>query len=95
MIKIKINKIKFKLFNVFNNSSIDDDKEVVNGGVVIRGVVAIEDAVVIDDVVAIDDAVVIEGIVILTLLNFSENTWDLPIILDYLLCIYRFLPSFL
>ena len=94
MIKIKINKIKFKLFNVFNNSSIDDDKEVVNG-VVIEGVVAIDDAVVIDDVVAIDDAVVIEGIVILTLLNFSENTWDLPIILDYLLCIYRFLPSFL
>ena len=83
MIKIKINKIKFKLFNVFNNSSIDVDKEVVNGGVVIGGVVAI------------DDAVVIEGIVILTLLNFSENTWDLPIILDYLLCIYRFLPSFL
>ena len=82
MIKIKINKIKFKLFNVFNNSSIDDDKEVVNG-------------VVIEGVVAIDDAVVIEGIVILTLLNFSENTWDLPIILDYLLCIYRFLPSFL
>ena len=92
MIKIKINKIKFKLFNVFNNSSIDDDKEVVNG-VVIEGVVAIDDSV--DDVVAIDDAVVIEGIVILTLLNFSENTWDLPIILDYLLCIYRFLPSFL
>ena len=92
MIKIKINKIKFKLFNVFNNSSIDDDKEVVNG-VVIEGVVAIDDAV--DDDVAIDDAVVIEGIVILTLLNFSENTWDLPIILDYLLCIYRFLPSFL
>ena len=88
MIKIKINKIKFKLFNVFNNSSIDVDKEVVNSGVVIDGVVAI------DDVVAID-AVVIEGIVILTLLNFSENTWDLPIILDYLLCIYRFLPSFL
>ena len=83
MIKIKINKIKFKLFNVFNNSSIDVDKEVVNGGVVIEGVVAI------------DDAVVIEGIVILTLLNFSENTWDLPIILDYLLCIYRFLTSFL
>ena len=82
------------MFNVFNNSSIDDDKEVVNG-VVIEGVVAIDDAVVIDDVVAIDDAVVIEGIVILTLLNFSENTWDLPIILDYLLCIYRFLPSFL
>ena len=82
MIKIKINKIKFKLFNVFNNSSIDVDKEVVKG-------------VVIEGVVAIDDAVVIEGIVILTLLNFSENTWDLPIILDYLLCIYRFLPSFL
>ena len=94
MIKIKINKIKFKLFNVFNNSSIDDDKEVVNG-VVIEGVVAIDDAVAIVGVVAIDDAVVIEGIVILTLLNFSENTWDLPIILDYLLCIYRFLPSFL
>ena len=94
MIKIKINKIKFKLFNVFNNSSIDVDKEVVNG-VVIEGVVAIDGAVAIDDVVAIDDAVVIEGIVILTLLNFSENTWDLPIILDYLLCIYRFLPSFL
>ena len=94
MIKIKINKIKFKLFNVFNNSSIDVDKEVVNG-VVIGGVVAIDGAVAIDDVVAIDDAVVIEGIVILTLLNFSENTWDLPIILDYLLCIYRFLPSFL
>ena len=94
MIKIKINKIKFILFNVFNNSSIDVDKEVVNG-VVIEGVVAIDDAVVIDDVVAIDDAVVNEGIVILTLLNFSENTWDLPIILDYLLCIYRFLPSFL
>ena len=94
MIKIKINKIKFKLFNVFNNSSIDVDKEVVKG-VVIEGVVAIDDAVAIDDVVAIDDAVVIEGIVILTLLNFSENTWDLPIILDYLLCIYRFLPSFL
>ena len=88
MIKIKINKIKFKLFNVFNNSSIDVDKEVVKG-VVIEGVVAI------DDSVAIDDTVVIEGIVILTLLNFSENTWDLPIILDYLLCIYRFLPSFL
>ena len=88
MIKIKINKIKFKLFNVFNNSSIDVDKEVVNSGVVIDGVVAI------DDVVAID-VVVIGGIVILTLLNFSENTWDLPIILDYLLCIYRFLPSFL
>ena len=64
MIKIKINKIKFKLFNVFNNSSIDVDKEVVNGGVIIGGVVAI------------DDAVVIVGIVILTLLNFSENTWD-------------------
>ena len=94
MIKIKINKIKFKLFNVFNNSSIDDDKEVVNG-VVIEGVVAIDDAVAIVGVVAIDDAVVIEGIVILTLLNFSENTWDLPIILDYLLCNYRFLPSFL
>ena len=94
MIKIKINKIKFKLFNVFNNSSIDVDKEVVKG-VVIEGVVAIDDSVAIDDVVAIDDAVVIEGIVILTLLNFSENTWDLPIILDYLLCIYRFLPSFL
>ena len=94
MIKIKINKIKFKLFNVFNNSSIDVDKEVVKG-VVIEGVVAIDDAVAIDDVVAIDDTVVIEGIVILTLLNFSENTWDLPIILDYLLCIYRFLPSFL
>ena len=94
MIKIKINKIKFKLFNVFNNSSIDVDKEVVDG-VVIGGVVAIDGAVAIDDVVAIDDAVVIEGIVILTLLNFSENTWDLPIILDYLLCIYRFLPSFL
>ena len=94
MIKIKINKIKFKLFNVFNNSSIDVDKEVVNG-VVIEGVVAIDDAVVIDDVVAIDDTVVIEGIVILTLLNISENKWDLPIILDYLLCIYRFLPSFL
>ena len=94
MIKIKINKIKFKLFNVFNNSSIDFDKEVVNG-VVIEGVVAIDDAVAIVGVVAIDDAVVIEGIVILTLLNFSENTWDLPIILDYLLCIYRFLPSFL
>ena len=89
MIKIKINKIKFKLFNVFNNSSIDIDKEVINGGVVIGGVVAI------DDVVAIDVVVVIGGIVILTLLNFSENTWDLPIILDYLLCIYRFLPSFL
>ena len=94
MIKIKINKIKFKLFNVFNNSSIDVDKEVVKG-VVIEGVVAIDDSVAIDDVVAIDDTVVIEGIVILTLLNFSENTWDLPIILDYLLCIYRFLPSFL
>ena len=94
MIKIKINKIKFKLFNVFNNSSIDVDKEVVKG-VVIEGVVAIADSVAIDDVVAIDDTVVIEGIVILTLLNFSENTWDLPIILDYLLCIYRFLPSFL
>jgi len=89
MIKIKINKIKFKLFNVFNNSSIDVDKEVVNSGVVIDVVVAI------DDVVAIDVVVVIGGTVILYLLNFSENTWDLPIILDYLLCIYRFLPSFL
>ena len=60
-------------------------KEVVNCGVVIDGVVVIDDGVVIDDDVAIGDAV------ILTLLNFSENTWDLPIILDYQLCIYRFL----
>jgi hypothetical protein len=49
IIKIKINKIKFKLFNVFNNSSID----VCIDDVVIETVVI--DDVVIDSVVIDND----------------------------------------
>ena len=41
------------------------------------------DTGVVNGEVVIDEDDAIDGAVILTLLNLSEKTWDLPIILDY------------